>query len=178
MIKYYKRPFSRTLSFSTVAGLLIFIISLVVFCKYILLPCLLTGDWATWVASGIVSLFMVALWYSYIGMYFYIILYDDKITVRNHFLPFFRISRNYNDIGSIRFWLPVPGNWSVEAVEIANQSIYGLSGSIITRDMNKAIKVSEQMECGGFVVNGASFFRSFEQPFFLPCFYMNFYFYC
>ena len=52
-----------------------------------------------------------------------------------------------------------------EAVEIANQSIYGLSGSIITKDMNKAIKVSEAMECGGFVINGASFFRSFEQPF-------------
>ena len=52
-----------------------------------------------------------------------------------------------------------------EAIEIANQSIYGLSGSIITKDMNKAIKVSEQMECGGFVINGASFFRSFEQPF-------------
>lgn len=52
-----------------------------------------------------------------------------------------------------------------EAVEIANQSIYGLSGSIITKDINKAIKVSEMMECGGFVINGASFFRSFEQPF-------------
>ena len=33
------------------------------------------------------------------------------------------------------------------------------------KDMNKAIKVSEKMECGGFVINGASFFRSFEQPF-------------
>ena len=52
-----------------------------------------------------------------------------------------------------------------EAIEIANQSKYGLSGSIITKDMNKAIKVSEEMECGGFVINGASFFRSFEQPF-------------
>lgn len=52
-----------------------------------------------------------------------------------------------------------------EAIEIANQSKYGLSGSIITRDMNKAIKASEAMECGGFVINGASFFRSFEQPF-------------
>ena len=52
-----------------------------------------------------------------------------------------------------------------EAIEIANQSKYGLSGSIITNDMNKAIKTSEQMECGGFVINGASFFRSFEQPF-------------
>lgn len=52
-----------------------------------------------------------------------------------------------------------------EAIEIANNSKFGLSGSIITRDMNKAIKVSEQLECGGFVINGASFFRSFEQPF-------------
>ncbi len=62
--------------------------------------------------------------------------------------------------------IPIIGFDTIEeAVEIANQSIYGLSGSIITRDMNKAIKVSEQMECGGFVINGASFFRSFEQPF-------------
>ena len=52
-----------------------------------------------------------------------------------------------------------------EAIEIANGSIYGLSGSIITQDMNKAMKASEEMECGGFVINGASFFRSFEQPF-------------
>ena len=52
-----------------------------------------------------------------------------------------------------------------EAIKIANQSIYGLSGSIITKDISKAIKVSEKMECGGFVINGASFFRSFEQPF-------------
>lgn len=52
-----------------------------------------------------------------------------------------------------------------EAIEIANQSKFGLSGSIITKDFNKAIKVSEKMECGGFVINGASFFRSFEQPF-------------
>lgn len=52
-----------------------------------------------------------------------------------------------------------------EAVKIANTSIYGLSGSIITKDISKAIKVSEKMECGGFVINGASFFRSFEQPF-------------
>ena len=57
------------------------------------------------------------------------------------------------------------GNKVEEAVSIANQSIYGLSGAIVTRDFNKAIKVSEQMECGGFVINGASFFRSFEQPF-------------
>src|SRR5574344_2241813 len=52
-----------------------------------------------------------------------------------------------------------------DAINIANSSKYGLSGGIITKDMNKAISVSEKMECGGFVINGASFFRSFEQPF-------------
>lgn len=52
-----------------------------------------------------------------------------------------------------------------EAIKIANNSKYGLSGGIITKDMNKAIATSERMECGGFVINGASFFRSFEQPF-------------
>lgn len=52
-----------------------------------------------------------------------------------------------------------------EAIEIANQSMYGLSGGIITNDMKKAFKVSEELECGGVVINGASFFRSFEQPF-------------
>ena len=62
--------------------------------------------------------------------------------------------------------IPVIGFDTIEeAIEIANKSKFGLSGSIITRDMNKAIKVSEKMECGGFVINGASFFRSFEQPF-------------
>ena len=52
-----------------------------------------------------------------------------------------------------------------EAIEIANNSKYGLSSGIITKDMSKAIKVSEKVESGGFVINGASFFRSFEQPF-------------
>ena len=62
--------------------------------------------------------------------------------------------------------IPVIGFDSLdEAIKIANQSIYGLSGCIITKDISKAIKVSEKMECGGFVINGASFFRSFEQPF-------------
>ena len=52
-----------------------------------------------------------------------------------------------------------------EAVKIANQSSYGLCGSIISRDMNKCFKVANALECGGSVINGASFFRSFEMPF-------------
>ena len=62
--------------------------------------------------------------------------------------------------------IPVIGFDTIEeAIEIANQSKFGLSAGIITKDMNKAFKTSEKVEAGGFVINGASFFRSFEQPF-------------
>ena len=52
-----------------------------------------------------------------------------------------------------------------EAVEIANQSSYGLCGNVFTRDMKTAAKVAGMLECGGVVINGASFYRSFEMPF-------------
>ena len=52
-----------------------------------------------------------------------------------------------------------------EAIDIANQSSFGLCGNIITKDINKAMKVSEQLEVGGAVINGSSFFRSAEMPF-------------
>lgn len=62
--------------------------------------------------------------------------------------------------------IPVIGFDTLEdAINIANQSKYGLSAGIITRDMNKAFKATEKLEAGGVVINGASFFRSFEQPF-------------
>ena len=62
--------------------------------------------------------------------------------------------------------VPVIGFNDIEdAIEIANQSSFGLCGNIITRDMNLAFKVAERLECGGVVINGASFFRSFEMPF-------------
>ncbi len=52
-----------------------------------------------------------------------------------------------------------------DAIEIANQSSFGLCGNIFTRDMKNAVKVANALECGGVVINGASFFRSFEMPF-------------
>lgn len=51
------------------------------------------------------------------------------------------------------------------AIEVANSSIFGLCGNIFTENMNTAFKVSNALECGGVVINGASFFRSFEMPF-------------
>ncbi|MBR1416739.1 MAG: aldehyde dehydrogenase [Bacilli bacterium] len=52
-----------------------------------------------------------------------------------------------------------------EAIEIANQSVYGLCGCIITGDTNNAFKVASKLEVGGAIINGASFFRSAEMPF-------------
>lgn len=52
-----------------------------------------------------------------------------------------------------------------EAIEIANKSKFGLCGCVFTADMKTAVKVCNALECGGTVINGASFFRSFEMPF-------------
>lgn len=52
-----------------------------------------------------------------------------------------------------------------EAIEIANNSVFGLSSCVFSRDQKRAFKVARAMEAGGAVINGASFFRSFEMPF-------------
>lgn len=52
-----------------------------------------------------------------------------------------------------------------EAIDIANSSKFGLSGCVFSRDQKRAFKVASAMEAGGAVINGASFFRSFEMPF-------------
>ena len=52
-----------------------------------------------------------------------------------------------------------------EAIEIANASKFGLCGCVFTADMKTAVRVCNALECGGTVINGASFFRSFEMPF-------------
>ena len=84
-------------------------------------------------------------------------------TILDNVTPDMEVAKDMEIFGPV---IPVIGFDNLEeAIKIANKSIYGLSGSIITKDISKAIKVSEKMECGGFVINGASFFRSFEQPF-------------
>ncbi|MDR2631006.1 MAG: aldehyde dehydrogenase family protein [Spirochaetaceae bacterium] len=52
-----------------------------------------------------------------------------------------------------------------EAVEIANASKFGLCGCIFTADIKTAWQTAARLECGGVIINGASFFRSFEMPF-------------
>lgn len=62
--------------------------------------------------------------------------------------------------------IPVIGFDTVEeAIEIANQSSYGLCGCVITKDYKLGMQVASKLECGGAIINGASFYRSFEMPF-------------
>lgn len=62
--------------------------------------------------------------------------------------------------------VPIIGFDTVEeAVQIANSSKFGLCGCVFTADIKKAWNVACDLECGGAVINGSSFFRSFEMPF-------------
>jgi len=46
-----------------------------------------------------------------------------------------------------------------EAVEIANNSIYGLSGSVFTRNINRAINTAFKMQTGQVAINGTGLYR-------------------
>ena len=46
-----------------------------------------------------------------------------------------------------------------EAIEIANQSCYGLSGAIFSRNVGRAISIASRLETAGNVINGGSAYR-------------------
>lgn len=52
-----------------------------------------------------------------------------------------------------------------EAVAIANQSKYGLSASVITKNLKKAFYFTENVESSAVYVNGSSALRHNDQPF-------------
>ena len=52
-----------------------------------------------------------------------------------------------------------------EAVEIANQSKYGLSSCVITQDMHAAFFYAERIESSAVWINGSSALRHNDQPF-------------
>ena len=52
-----------------------------------------------------------------------------------------------------------------EALALANDTMYGLGASVFTSDMKKASRFARDLEAGSVVINGSSYFRSFEMPF-------------
>ncbi|MEM9158716.1 MAG: aldehyde dehydrogenase family protein [Verrucomicrobiota bacterium] len=59
----------------------------------------------------------------------------------------------------------IPFDEDSEAIEIANQSCYGLSGSVFSQDWERAESVAEQLEAGGVVLNGTGNYRPYIVPF-------------
>lgn len=52
-----------------------------------------------------------------------------------------------------------------EALALANDSIYGLQGAIYTQDISRALRVADEMDVGGVVINGSSCFRPGNVPY-------------
>jgi len=52
-----------------------------------------------------------------------------------------------------------------EAVAIANASSYGLNAGVVTRDMNRAMRVAMKLQAGTVVTNSVSQWRTNEAPF-------------
>ena len=52
-----------------------------------------------------------------------------------------------------------------EAVRIANSSIYGLCGGVISSDTGKAINVAAELECGIVGINSNGCYDHLEIPF-------------
>lgn len=52
-----------------------------------------------------------------------------------------------------------------EAVEIANQTSYGLASGVMTNDINKAMKFAMKVQAGTCVINSSGNYRSVHQPF-------------
>jgi len=59
----------------------------------------------------------------------------------------------------------IPFDREEEAVLIANQSNFGLSGCVFSRDWPRALQISERLACGGVVINGSGNYRPFIVPF-------------
>lgn len=52
-----------------------------------------------------------------------------------------------------------------DALAISNASQYGLSGGVITNDINRGMHIAKEMETGTVVVNGGGCYRAPGQPF-------------
>jgi aldehyde dehydrogenase (NAD+) len=58
----------------------------------------------------------------------------------------------------------IPYDTEDDAIQIANDSIYGLSGAIFSKDQDRALRVARKIRTGTMNINGAAFFAA-DAPF-------------
>ena len=77
--------------------------------------------------------------------------------------PDMDIARDLEIFGPV--WPIIGFDTIEEAIEIANNSIYGLSGGVLTSDQGKAMQIARALQAGCCVFNGSGLYRSADQPF-------------
>lgn len=73
------------------------------------------------------------------------------------------IARDMEVFGPV--WPVIPFDTEKEALEIANQTMYGLSSGVITSDMKTAMRVANGVQAGACIINGSGNYRLAHQPF-------------
>lgn len=73
------------------------------------------------------------------------------------------IARDMEVFGPV--WPVIPFDTLEEALEIANNTIFGLSSGVITSNMRTAMKVANGIQAGACVINGTGNYRLAHQPF-------------
>ncbi|MDO4869355.1 MAG: aldehyde dehydrogenase family protein [Bacillota bacterium] len=86
-----------------------------------------------------------------------------EATVLGDVTPDMDIAKDMEVFGPV---IPIiPFDTEEEALEIANNSIYGLASCIFTENSRRIARMASRLEAGDVIVNGASRLRTFEMPF-------------
>ncbi len=84
-------------------------------------------------------------------------------TVLTDVTPKMDVARDLEIFGPV---FPIIGFDTLEeAVAIANNSMYGLSGGVMSGNVRTEMKVASQLQCGGVVTNGSGLYRTPTMPF-------------
>ena len=51
------------------------------------------------------------------------------------------------------------------AIEMVNDSVYGLQAGVFTKDINLAMKAARGIECGGVIVNDTAYYKVTNMPY-------------
>ena len=84
-------------------------------------------------------------------------------TVLTNVTPDMDIAQSMEVFGPV--WPVIGFNTVDEAIEIANNSVYGLGSGVITGNIKTAFKVAKALKTGHVAINGSGGFRAAELPF-------------